>query len=45
MGKYLAAGAAGLALGGIAGAVIEHETSMFPIPPSRYLIEFEGYFC
>lgn len=26
-GKYLAAGAAGLALGGIAGAVIEHEVN------------------
>jgi len=28
-GKYLAAGAAGLALGGIAGAVIEHEVSKY----------------
>jgi hypothetical protein len=28
-GKYLAAGAAGLALGGIAGALIEHERGKF----------------
>lgn len=30
-GKYLAAGAAGLAVGGIAGAIIEHEVGMFSV--------------
>lgn len=31
-GKYLAAGAAGLALGGIAGALIEHERGEYLVP-------------